>query len=295
MWRRFLVTMSFVAGIGLQLAAGLAASEPSRLEVESRSSWATPAQPEVHLLLRNPTDDEVVFTLWLGAIPGKSEVRCARQVTDVDPDFLSRFYYWNGISNGPTRGVVPPKGWTHRSLIVGESGGVAPCDVPYRLEIERGKDEIAEVIEGSVRVERPGLPQRGEVSNSGIEWSSVVERDRLYEPRLIARLLVTNRESHPIWVLLDDRRLSCSEGEPATWALHHATVQGEDVGPYELAPGGWAVFTAAVNVPKSTRPESCRASMEIVADTPAGLRPVRAAEFPLAPVGFSDAATKGRR
>lgn len=235
------------------------------------------------------------FTLWLGAIPGRSEVQCARQAADVDPDFPSRFHYWNGISYGPTRGVVPPKGWTHRSLIVGESGGIAPCDVPYRLEIERGKDEIAEVIEGSVRVEKPGLPQRGEVSHDGIEWSSVVERDRLYGSRVIARLLVTNRESHPIWVLLDDRRLLCSEGESPTWALHHATVQGEDVGPYELAPDGWAVFTAAVNMPKNTRPESCRASMEIVADTPAGLRPVRAAEFPLAPAGFSDAATKGRR
>ncbi len=289
MVRKLLVTITALLG------SASVSADPTRLEIDSRSSWATPAQPEVHLLLRNPTEDPVLFTLWLGATPGGPELQCARQVEGADPDFLSRFHYWNGVSYGQTRGVVPPKGWTHRSLLVGESGGIVPCEVPYRLEIEKGKDEIAEVNEGTIRVEKPGPPQRGSVSKDSVEWLALVERDRLYEPRLITRLLVTNQEEHPIVIMVDHRHLECSEGEPATWALHHATVQGEDVGPFELSTGGWAVFVAAVNVPKSTPPESCRASMTIVADTSSGRQPIRRVEFSLAPTGFSDAATKGRR
>lgn len=49
----------------------------AHVEVLSRVTWATAGKPEVHLLLRNPGDEPIPFSLRFGHIPGGPRVSCA--------------------------------------------------------------------------------------------------------------------------------------------------------------------------------------------------------------------------
>lgn len=253
------------------------------LSVEGRSTWATPAQPEVHLLLRNPTQKAVPFALWIGSMPGDEDIECAGTMQGIRPKPFTRFAYWNGISTGHSTGFVPPNGWAHRSLVLGVHGLLAPCRVPYKLVLLDDEGATREVIDGEIEVGDPLPFDRGEASNGGMNSSVFVEKDERYDRRLIVRTLVENKGDHPLVVLVGSRALDCPEGVSAGWALSHATVQGEDVGPIQVQPGAWGVFVAGVDALSENGVERCRVSFDLFADTPQGLRGLGRASSPLEP------------
>lgn len=261
------------------------------LQVEHWTTVATAARPEVHLLLRNSGSSPIEFTLELAGVRGGAKLRCADTNT-AQPDFLSRFHHWNGVSFGDSRGVVPAHGWAHRSIVLGEFGAVPPCEVPYRLRVD---GEATSVIEGVVTVPVAGMPARGEVHTGEISWSAMVERHRLYPRRLVARVAVKNETEHGIVLQLDRRVLSCAGTARASWAEHSGVVQGQDVGPLDVAGKHWGVFVASVDVWDVDDPARCTVSADLVVDTERGLQKYDRVEFSLSPHGFLDAATKGRR
>lgn len=267
------------------LVSGTAGADSKQVEVLSRTTWATAGKPEVHLLLRNLGDTAIPFSLRFGHIPGGARVSCAADLEKVEPDFSSRFTGWSGLSRGVVRGVIPPRGWAHRSFIVGAKGWLPPCEVPYRLDLERAGD-LAERSEGAIHVGKPEWVPRGNILGENFEWQAMVETDEVYDRRIVSRLLVRNLGGEPAHLLITGRNLRCEDGERLGWALHHAAVQGEDVGPFALPPGGWAVFAAPIAVPNGAKLGRCTASMEISADTETGLRPVETVKFPLEPTGL---------
>lgn len=267
--------------LSLLITPGAEGSTNNGLSVEARTTWATPAQPEVHLLLRNSTGEVIPFALWIGSMPGDEEIECAGTMQGIHPKPFTRFAYWNGISNGHSTGFVPPHGWAHRSLVLGVHGLLAPCNIPYKLVLLDDDGATREVIEGQIEVVDPLPFDRGEASERGVKSSAIVEKDERYDRRLIVRTLVENKEDHPLVVLVGSRTLECPEGVRAGWALSHATVQGEDVGPFQIRPGKWAVFVAAVDVLSDVGVERCRASFDLFADTPQGLRSLGPISFPL--------------
>ena len=95
-----------------------------------------------------------------------------------------------------------------------------------------------------------------------------------------------NTGSEPIFALVSDRNLECSDGKQISWALSHGVVQGEDVGPFRVQPGGWAVFVSSINVPKGVDLEKCKANMDISMETEEVLQFMKTASFPLKPTGF---------
>jgi hypothetical protein len=269
----------------LCLVTAASGADSTRVEVLSRTTWATPGRPEVHLLLRNPGDEAVPFSLRLGHIPGGARVSCAADLESVESDFSSRFTGWSGLSRGVVRGVIPPQGWAHRSFIIGAQGWLPPCEVPYRLDLEEG-GELGARSEGTIHVGKPEWVSRGNIGSESFDWEAMVETDEVHDRRVISRLLVRNSGEEPAHLLVTARHLQCQNGERLEWALHHAAVQGEDVGPFALPPGGWAVFAAPIAVSNAAKLDRCTASIEISADTEAGLRPVETVEFPLKPTGF---------
>ncbi len=269
---------------------GLVATVPASggtgpVSVSTRTTWTTTAQPEVHLLLRNEEDRSVRFLLWLGYLPGGKKPACERTLAEVDANFRSRFTGWDGISQNPTSGVIPAQGWTHRSLLLGAEGWLPPCEVPYRVDLEVAGEHIGR-LEGTIDAGKAEWVPRGNVLKGSVDWEAMVETDEIHDRRVVSRLLVRNLGEEPAHLLVTGRHLQCENGERLGWALHHAAVQGEDVGPFALPPGGWAVFAAPIAVPNGAKLKRCAASIEISADTEAGLRPVETVEFLLKPTGF---------
>lgn len=266
----------------------------SPLHVEQWSTVSTAARPEVHLLLRNASSRPMNFTLELAGVRGGPGLDCAGTNTP-EPDFLTRFHYWNGVSFADSRGLIPAHGWTHRAIVLGELGVIPPCEVPYRLQVEDSEGETAATVQGVIVVPVAGPAVRADASASDISWEAMVEWHRLYSGRIVARLAVKNKRDHGIVVQLDHRTLSCEGSGSASWAGHHGVVQGEDVGPLQIDANSWGVFVAAIDIWNTDDPAKCTASADLLVDTERGLRRIERLEFPLSPEGFLDAATKGRR
>jgi hypothetical protein len=258
------------------------------------STVATPARPEAHLLIRNRTSVPLVFTLELGGITGGPKVECAGARVP-EPDFLTRFHYWNGVSFGDSRGLIPPNGWTHRSILLGEQGMIPPCHVPYRLRIENDSGEGISTIDGEIQVGVQGPPVRGDATGEDVAWEVMVEQHKLYPDRLVARIAVENRTDHGVVVEIDRRTLTCEGSGGASWAAHHGVVQGEDSGPVQIDAKGVGVFVAAIETWDLDDPAECTVGADIVLDTRSGLKRLKRIEFDLSPSGFLDAATRGRR
>lgn len=255
-------------------------AEADPLEIETGATWMTPGQPEVHVLLRNSSDQAVDFTLWLGRGRGKRRVECAQDLRTVDPSFYRRFDRLIGISQVMTSGIVPARGWAHRAFPVGAGGSVPPCRVPFSMQADG-----ADVIEGEIEV--PAAPPADSALSPGeasISPEVMVERDRLDRRRVIIRLLVRNNGPKPTRVSITDREIHCSDAT-VNWALHYGAVQGEDVGPTVVAPGGWAVFVDAANLADEAKVESCRGKIQLSAFVDGDMAPVARAEFSLVPTG----------
>jgi hypothetical protein len=260
-------------------APGAGASE-SGIDVQSRSSWMTPGQPEVHLLLRNPTDRAVEFSLRLGRGSQGKRTQCSKDLVDVDPGFVRRFDGRLGISRIATSGTIPARGWTHRAFAVGAGGMVAPCEVPYVL----GLDNPSRTIEGTVTV--PGAQPHWEgvaVDEGDLEWESLVESNERQPQRVNARLLLRNRAAHSILVSISERSLNCPEGVAARWALQDSVLQGENIGPGVISAGSWIVFADQIEFDDVANATRCSARIQVSAFTKEGVRPVVSAQFQLAP------------
>jgi hypothetical protein len=280
--------MSKVALAYLVIAAASAAAPSSNtVRIDTWTTVATPARPEVHVLLRNGETTPLAFVLEIGDLQRGSKVECAGSYTG-EPDLLTRFHFWNGVSFGDSSGVIPANGWTHRSFVLGEYGYEPPCSVPYRLRTT----SPASIVEGVIEVPKGASPVRETVSREDIRWDLMVEEHRIYDHRLVARLLVENRSARAIVLGLDRRSLDCDGAGRASWSSHHGVIQGQDVGPIQIPGRGWGVFVAAIDYWGTENPADCRMSADLQLDTSRGRTTLARVEFRLEPTGFLGAARR---
>ena len=263
-------------------SAVLTSAPPVR--IDTWTTVATPARPEVHVLLRNSEDTPIPFVLEIGDLQNGPKMRCAGG-DEGKPDFLSRFHFWNGVSFGDSTGVIPAKGWTHRSFVLGEYGNRPPCTVPYRLRFKSAPG----VVEGAIEVGSAPPPVREVVSMDDIRWDFMVEEHRVYEHRLVARLAIENKSSHAIVIGLSRRSLDCEGTARASWSSQHGVIQGQDVGPFDIPKHGWGVFVASVDYWGTEYPADCRMSADLQLSTDRGTTTLSRVEFRLEPTGFLDA------
>ncbi len=260
------------------------ANAAPELTVESRVSRASVAEPEVHILLRNNSDRPVEFSLWLGYLPGRRKPACSGDLTTLDRNYPSRFVGWDGLSRNPSSGVVPPKGWVHRSMALGAGGLLAPCTVPYLLSFEG--EEGARQIEGEVQVSKGEAIERGSPTQADIDLEAMVETDEVHHDRVVLRLLAANRSSKGAHLLITKRSFECAAPEWATWALHHTVAQGEDVGPFDVPANGWTVFTMSIEISGQRALLDCSVRLQVSADTDRGVVPIAATRSNLRPTGY---------
>jgi hypothetical protein len=95
-----------------------------------------------------------------------------------------------------------------------------------------------------------------------------------------------NESPHPTRLLITDRKISCPEENAARFVLHHGVPQGQDVGPFELDAGGWAVFVTAVETKETSDASRCNLMAEVSADTKDGIQPVAFSHTRLDPEGL---------
>lgn len=249
------------------------------ISVDSRVTWATPAQPEVHILLRNSGAEPVPFSLWIGELPGSQGLECDSKISGAVPDLTSRFAHWVGISHGRSRGIVPARGWAHRSILVGAQGGVAPCRVPYLLVTEgSGKRQT---LKAAVDVPEVKATPHPIASTTNLRWEAMFERDESHRDRVIARVLVERNGRGPVDVSIRDRRLTCSSDSPISWSLSHGALQGEDVGPISLEDANWGVFVMPILTAGGGVGEGCVMELSFVTDTLDGPGALGEARFPI--------------
>lgn len=264
------------------VAPEASSASETEIDVQSSSSWMTPGQPEVHLLLQNPTDRPVEFSLRLGRGRQGKRTQCSKDLADLDPGFVHRFDGRLGISRAATSGTIPAKGWTHRAFVVGAGGMVAPCEVPYVL----GLDNPSRTIEGTVAVPPAQLHWEGVPVHEGdLEWESLVESNERQPQSVIVRLLLRNRSARPILASVSERSLNCPEGVTARWALQDSVLQGENIGPGVIGAGSWIVFVDQIDFDNVANAKQCSARIEVSAFTNEGTQPAVSAQFQLVPTG----------
>ncbi len=265
------VMRAFVLLLAMAFAVS-ANAEPIR--VESRVSWSTPAQPELHLLLRNAESVPIEFLLEWGSGEHKDGVRCETDLSSLDRSFTWRFSRWSGISPPLSRGVVPANGWAHRALLLGSMGLVPPCEIDYHLTLSKDGERTYKVLSGTIAVGGRTRPERGSVSPDRIDSEAMFERDEIHRDQLVARILLRNKEPHEVELLVTDRRVSCGDNA-LSWALHRGAVQGEDVGPVSIPAAGWAVLAMALRTAISgPLPDRCELAVELSADTGSEIQPL---------------------
>lgn len=261
-------------------------TESGPLSVESQVSWATPAMPEVQILLRNSGGQPVDFVSELAAAPAGHQLDCQDDGNAAQPSLTTRFLRWDGVSRGISRGTVPAHGWAHRSVALGSVGVLPPCRIPFRVRLTTQSRAKSDPIEGLITVAAapPIVEERGK--GSALSWTAMVEKDSTYRDRVVARLLVENGEHSPVRVLVTDRRIECMSQADASWALHKGALQGQDVGPLEIGARSWGVFVSAIDLRGSKQASDCQLLVELSVDGSKGPKPVAKAEVPLTITGY---------
>ncbi len=262
------------------------ATESGPLSVESQVSWATPAMPEVQILLRNSGDQPVDFVSEVATAPAGHQLDCQDTGTADEAGLTTRFLRWDSLSRGISRGTVPARGWAHRSVALGSVGVLPPCRIPFRVRATTQSGRKSNPIEGLIPVAAapPVIEKRGK--GSALSWAAMVEKDSTYRDRVVARLLVENGEDSTVRVLVTDRRIECKDKADASWVLHKGALQGQDVGPLDIGPRSWGVFASPVELRGSKQASDCRIMVELSVDGSTGPKPVAKAEVPLTITGY---------
>lgn len=257
--RKVLTTMTSSIFV-LAVAAACPAAEPLDAEqqpsVESRITWMTPLQPEVHLLLINPQEGAQTFSVFFGADGG---IVCEDKLETGDIEVDLRLHRFDTLFAARSSGLIPPEGWAHREIILGSDGSVGPCSVPYVVEFG---DDQQDRVRGVIHV-----PRSPKVEVSGflvpVEWGeaeAMIESTGLPD-RYMLRILVRNLSEKILSIAVTNRRLQCESSGRAKWDLQGGAPTESGVGPVWLSVDGWAVFVAPIRV----QGVSCRGSVEISA------------------------------
>jgi hypothetical protein len=156
-------------------------------------------------------------------------------------------------------------------------------------------DSIGEVVEGIVDVPAAASPVDSEISANDIEWESIVEEQRLYQDRVVARFAIRNKTDRGIVVQLDRLSLQCSGDAHASFTRHHGVIQGQDTGPMQVDARGWSVFVVPIDFRNTQNPGDCSVSADLMLRTSQGLKRLQQVRSSLTPSGFLDAASNRRR
>ena len=229
--------------VGIFLLGSLGTPQPSASEpirVETRTTWTTAAQPEIHLLLQadhTTTGTVAVFLPEHVVCDGKEAPSASEKLRIFDT--LSRLPF------SLTTGELRPDAWLHRSYPVGGYRVLSgQCIATYRVaDWTSGKT----LVSGEIPISAiPPAFDETSASGGSLDVSMETERDSRFGELHLVKLLVRNREDHAVLISESDRRLSCSSGSSADWAFRPNVIQGEDSGPVWVPAKSWAVLQNAV-------------------------------------------------
>jgi hypothetical protein len=294
-----LATALAVGGASSALAAG----EAEAVTLEAWAAEATVLRPEVHVLMKNQSDEPQQFLFEFGVRGHDGQPRChhaggARESGSELETRLANLATWGARRSRAgmqdSLGVIPPRAWAHRSFLLGIVGGVLPCRVPYRMTIQKGGGEVR-TTEGVIELPSRAI-ERGESGPGDLDFDYMVERDRSTRGTpLLVRILVRNLGAAHASVGVAGIRADCSSGEQPTVELQTSTLQGEESGPVQIAPGRAHVFVAGVHAPGEPEERDCTATAAIARFEAEGTKAIKTLSIPLQITGFFDSGAHGFR
>ncbi len=273
-----------LATVFLLVLSSLARGADNAVRYETLATWLSAGGPEAHVLLQNLTDERIDFDLRFRP----REMRCAgpiQQLVELDPrsrmgNYFRAFVNWHRTEGA---GVLPAKGWAHRSTLLFLETASLPCEVPFKIVLDAPHSRV---IDGTVVV-KEGPPARALVNTKASDVSAdVVVEDDEGDPRApTVRLLVRNLAAHPVRVEATERGTVCAQGAEAGWASIRGVLQGENTGPLDIAPGGWGVLVDVVRARKAGDLADCRGWIMLEGTDEHGAVLIDRIKFPLQPAG----------
>lgn len=238
---------------------GLCAAEQPALELEDTVSWMTTDYPEVHVILKNKTDEPIEFSLVFGATQKSSSGQeCSKKLQDFDVYYGRKTETTARTQTGSSKGLIQPHGWTHRIYRLGAKGLIPPCKLTYLVKYKY-KGEFS-VIEKTVDI--PYYKFAGHVGDSDVRdidlvSDTIVEKGPS-ENNVIARTLIRNQSGKKVYLFVSDRDIKCDAGSRATFKLVGGVKQGEDTGPVIVRPHQWIVFKQVISYSDDSALKSCK-------------------------------------
>lgn len=244
-------------------------AEDKGVLLETRVSWLSLAQPEVHALIRNSSGRARPLEVRFGAVKCTNPVELNKTVEFQDISDWHRTW---------TIGVLPGNGWLHRSYPLGLE--FRRLGFPCEMETT--------VLEGSTTTlkKTTTIPASAGLSSedwADDEWATshfnidqMVEVDAHLDV-LLAQVLVEYRGPNTARVKLRRLPLNC---EDLTWEVRDVIFQGEDTGPDDLRSGQWTVF----QIPLERRDSgSCEVRLEVLGRRSSGYEAIESLSFSPAP------------
>jgi len=265
------------------------------ITIEAWSSAVTVLQPEVHVLLRNDSDEPVEFMLQFALGVPNGGIRCNPDQRGLSDGLVTKLSRRSRAALKATLGTVPARGWTHRSFLAGLSGGGAPCRVPYRLTVRDATGGESR-LEGTIEAPQRDAMETGLLADSDLHLESIVEQDRTTLRAVsLVRVLARNTGNVSASIGISGIRFQCPTHDQPTQELHSTTVQGEDVGPMVLPPTAVHVFVIGINVPAGLPLSDCRGVVDVSAFEKDGMRHLTNFTFDLEPRGSLELGGHGFR
>lgn len=233
------VVVAPLASIGVP-----AASET--VHAETRTTWMTAAQPEIHLLLQSDLAASRVLTIYF-----PEDVFCDGKKAALDSEKARIFDTLSRLPFPLTTGELKSNAWLHRSFPIGGYRVLrGQCVATFRVSDWTSGETLAT---GEIPIPlKPPAHEESSASEDNIDVSLGVERDSRFQELYLLKLLVRNRGNHSVLISESGRRFSCGQGANAEWALRPDVIQGEDSGPVVIPEQSWVVLQNAVTVRSSS-------------------------------------------
>lgn len=261
--------------LGISIALFFCNTYALDVEVERQITSNTLEWPELHLLMKNDEDIDVLFSLYVDP-----ELVCRKDGEEFIHIFEPSNFWPEAADHQLTKGSIPAHGWNHRTFRLGSDMNLRQ-HLPCRATVDLSMYGDAQEVKREFVFELPNKLVRREIETP--EYGTLVA-GTLVEERfgsLYLRVLLENTLQSVIMVRELRREIACPhESEPlAHWDLDTQVRQGES-GPVFIPPQSWGVLLDSVIVDDDRAYGSCVARIELGGNGRQGSRWV---EVPLHP------------
>ena len=276
--RRFMVLLL------VWICPSIANAAVSPIEADLRLTWRTIRGPEIHLRLRNTSQQDVSFVVTYVGSHKDATTSCSSPVAETQFDLIPGPHFPQDILVRPLTGVIRAGATSHRVLAYGWDPMFVPktCKVKIRIEdfttgvafVHVQQIELQEALESGLgssdyakRMNQVSIESLFEISKSGFG---------------VVRLNFTNHGKRLVVAALSERSMRCKSDGDAAWGDIFGPIDGLGLGPMSLAPGSWDALVYSVDLRHLGPESSCRAIFHISArDAEGNYIDTRTVEVPI--------------